>query len=104
MIEADMSFHMFLYELSGNTLIFETMRLNWQHLRRAMGAVLQHKRISKRVWKEHARVFNSLSRGNVDAAVRHMETHIVRAHADLSASFGTLTAWDAAECKRRETR
>jgi DNA-binding GntR family transcriptional regulator len=89
MIEADMNFHMFLYELSGNTLVVETMRLNWQHLRRAMGAVLQHERISSRVWKEHARMFKSLSRGEVDSAVRQMEAHIVRAHADLSASFET---------------
>ncbi len=41
MIEADMNFHMFLYELSGNPLIIDAMRLNWQHLRRTMGAVLQ---------------------------------------------------------------
>jgi DNA-binding GntR family transcriptional regulator len=87
MIEADMNFHMFVYELSGNILILETMRLNWQHLRRAMGAVLQIERISSRVWKEHARVIESLSRSNVDAAVRQMEAHIVRAHADVAATF-----------------
>jgi DNA-binding GntR family transcriptional regulator len=89
MIEADMNFHMFLYELSGNTLILDTMRLNWQHLRRAMGAVLQIDRISMRVWKEHSRVLESLSRANVDAAAREMEAHIVRAHSDIAASLET---------------
>jgi DNA-binding GntR family transcriptional regulator len=89
MIEADMNFHMFFYELSGNALVLETMRLNWQHLRRAMGAVLQNEKISTRVWKEHARVLESLSRADVDAAARQMEAHIVRAHADVAASFET---------------
>lgn len=87
MIEADMNFHMFLYELSGNPLIIDTMRLNWQHLRRAMGAVLQFKNISTRVWKEHASVVDALSERNVDAAVARIETHIVRAHSDVTAFF-----------------
>jgi len=38
-----------------------------------MGAVLQIERISTRVWKEHARVLESLSHANVEAAVRQME-------------------------------
>lgn len=87
MIESDMNFHMFLYELSGNTLIVDTMRLNWQHLRRAMGAVLQVESISARVWKEHAGIIDALAEGNVDAAVQRTEAHIVRAHADMTASF-----------------
>src|SRR5919106_139944 len=39
-VRADMAFHSWIYELSGNVMIVETMRLNWQHLRRAMGEVL----------------------------------------------------------------
>jgi DNA-binding GntR family transcriptional regulator len=87
MIEADMNFHMFLYELSENPLIIDTMRLNWQHLRRAMEAVLQFKNISTRVWKEHASVIDALSERNFDAAVARIEAHIVRAHSDVTASF-----------------
>jgi DNA-binding GntR family transcriptional regulator len=89
MIEADMNFHMFLYELSGNTLIIDTMRLNWQHLRRTMGAVLQIEEVSTRVWKEHAGVIDALSEGDVAAAVERIEAHIVRAHSDMTASFET---------------
>lgn len=87
MIEADMNFHMFLYELSGNPLIIDTMRLNWWHLRRAMGAVLQFKNISTRVWKEHASIIDALSERNVDAAVARIEAHITRAHSDVTTSF-----------------
>ena len=84
MIEADMNFHLFLYELSGNPLIIDTMRLNWHHLRRTMGAVLQLEKISIRVWREHASVVNALAERNVEAAMARIETHVVRAHADVS--------------------
>ena len=88
MIEADMNFHMFLYELSGNPLIVDAMRLNWRHLRRAMGAVLQFKNISTRVWKEHASVIDALAEGKVETAVARIQAHIVRAHSDVTAYFG----------------
>jgi DNA-binding GntR family transcriptional regulator len=100
MIEADMNFHMFFYELSGNTLVIDTMRLNWLHLRRAMGAVLQIESISTRVWKEHAGIVNALSKADVDGAVERMRAHIVHAHADVAASFEGL---DISERKRRRS-
>jgi DNA-binding GntR family transcriptional regulator len=84
MIEADMNFHIFLYERSGNTLIIDAMRLNWQHLRRAMGAVLQHRIISTRVWKEHTAIVDALSLSRADVAASRMQAHIVRAHADVT--------------------
>jgi DNA-binding GntR family transcriptional regulator len=89
MIEADMNFHMFLYELSGNPLIIDAMRLNWRHLRRAMGAVLQVNKISTRVWKEHAAVIDALAEGKVETAVVRIQAHIVRAHSDVAAYFGS---------------
>ena len=61
MIEADMNFHMFLYELSGNALIVETMRLNWQHLRRTMGTVLQVETISTQIGRASCRERVSLN-------------------------------------------
>lgn len=91
MIEADMNFHMFLYELSGNSLITDTMRLNWQHLRRTMGAVLQFEKVSARVWKEHASVIDALSEGKADTAVARIEAHIVRAYSDVTASFESIS-------------
>ena len=84
MIEADMNFHTFLYELSGNTLIINAMRLNWQHLRRAMGTVLRHRTISTRVWNEHASIIDALSNRRVGVASSRMEAHIVRAHSDVT--------------------
>jgi DNA-binding GntR family transcriptional regulator len=92
MIEADINFHMFLYELSGNPLIIDTMRLNWRHLRRAMGAVLQFRNISTRVWKEHAAVIDALADGKVETAAARIQAHIVRAHSDVTDYFGKQPA------------
>jgi DNA-binding GntR family transcriptional regulator len=92
MIEADINFHMFLYELSGNPLIIDTMRLNWRHLRRAMGAVLQFRNISTRVWKEHAAVIDALADDKVETAAARIQAHIVRAHSDVTDYFGKQPA------------
>lgn len=89
MIEADMNFHIFLYELSGNMLIVDAMRLNWQHLRRAMGTVLQQRVVSTRVWKEHTAIVNALLARNADVAASQMEAHIVRAHSDVTHALET---------------
>src|ERR1700686_5719279 len=40
-IDADMQFHAFLNELSGNPLIGETTAPHWPYLRRVMGEVLR---------------------------------------------------------------
>ncbi|MFK4996517.1 FCD domain-containing protein, partial [Klebsiella pneumoniae] len=44
MIEADMRFHLFLYDLSGNPLIAETAGLHWHHIRRVMGGYISRYR------------------------------------------------------------
>jgi len=91
MIEADMNFHIFLYETSENALIIDAMRLNWQHLRRAMGTVLQQRVISTRVWKEHTAIVDALAARRADAAASRMEAHIVRAHSDVTRALENTT-------------
>lgn len=78
--QADMDFHAFIYELSGNSLIVETMRLNWQHLRRAMGEVLRHPDLSQKVWQEHAAIFAAMERGEANEAAARMREHVVSAY------------------------
>lgn len=88
MVRADMDFHSFIYELSGNRMIVDTMRLNWQHLRRAMGEVLRHPDIYSRVWREHAAIFELMERGDADNATAKMRDHITRAFDDVDRTFG----------------
>ena len=87
LVEADMAFHSFIYELSDNSLVLETMRLNWQHLRRAMGAVLRHPGLAKRVWKEHEAIFELMLAGTSDEAARLMRDHVVLAHKDVGGAL-----------------
>lgn len=79
-LQADMDFHSFIYDLSGNPLIAETMRLHWRHLRRAMGEVLRHPGMSISVWKEHGRILEEMIRGDGDAAAELMRRHLVEAY------------------------
>jgi len=87
LVAADMAFHSFIYGLSNNSLILETMRLNWHHLRRAMGEVLRLPGLAKRVWKEHEAIFESMIAGETDKAARLMRNHVVIAHRDVSVAL-----------------
>jgi DNA-binding GntR family transcriptional regulator len=79
-LQADMDFHAFIYELSGNPIIGETMRLHWLHLRRAMGQVLRYPGMSISVWQEHGRILERMISGDAGGAAEHMRRHVVDAY------------------------
>jgi DNA-binding GntR family transcriptional regulator len=79
-LQADIDFHAFIYEYSGNPLIGETMRLHWQHLRRAMGEVLRYPGMSISVWQEHGRILEAMIRGEADDAAELMRRHLIEAY------------------------
>jgi DNA-binding GntR family transcriptional regulator len=83
LIQADMEFHSLIYAISGNKLILETMRLNWQHLRRAMGEVLRIPNFSEKVWCEHALIFEAMVSGEEEKASDVMRDHIKTAYQKL---------------------
>ncbi|MEI9899433.1 MAG: GntR family transcriptional regulator [Hyphomicrobium sp.] len=74
LLQADMDFHSFIYELSGNPVIADTMRLHWHHLRRAMGQVLRAG-TQMGVWNEHGRILEAMIRGDAEAAAETMRRH-----------------------------
>jgi DNA-binding GntR family transcriptional regulator len=78
-LEADIEFHSFIYRLSENEMISNSMRLNWQHLRRSMGVVLQYPGMSMSVWQEHAEIFEGMVQGEATRAAALMEQHMARA-------------------------
>jgi DNA-binding GntR family transcriptional regulator len=90
MIAADMNFHLFLYELSGNPLIAETAALHWQHIRRVMGSHLQQSPTRQAVWDEHEGILAAIVDGDADAAEQ-----LARQHADAAAA--NLLQWMKAE-------
>ena len=78
-LQADVDFHSFLYDLSGNPLIGECLRLHWRHLRRAMGEVLSYPGMSISVWQEHSRILEAMIRGDGEGAAHLMERHVTEA-------------------------
>lgn len=73
---ADIEFHTLIYRLSGNPIVADTMRLNWQHLRRSMGEVLRSPGMSAQVWKEHKSIFETMVKGETAEAASLMRDHI----------------------------
>ena len=64
-IEADIDFHLFVYEASGNPVIGETAQPHWQHLRRVMAAALGAEDLRVSVWDEHEGILRALEEGQV---------------------------------------
>jgi DNA-binding GntR family transcriptional regulator len=91
MIAADMRFHLFLHELSGNPLIAETAALNMAHIRRVIGISLRY-RAREPIWDEHAVILDAVMRGDADAAERAARHHADNAAAVLAESFAAETA------------
>ncbi len=76
MIAADMAFHHFLYELSGNPLIVETAAAHWSYLRCVMSAVLMTATTPKEIWDQHDAILQAVARSDSAEAERLAREHI----------------------------
>jgi DNA-binding GntR family transcriptional regulator len=76
LVQADARFHAYIYELSGNPLFSEVMGHYWNHLRRAMGEVLQSKGEGKIVWRQHEAIFDALAARDSARAERMAQAHL----------------------------
>ena len=86
-LQADIDFHNFIYEASGNPLVLESMQLHWQHLRRSMGEVLQRPRFTEKVWREHAAILDAIAAGDRKAASRLIAEHVREAQERVGAEL-----------------
>lgn len=85
MIDADLAFHNAVYAASGNPLVAQSAQLHWVHLRRVMGAVLQHARQREAIWDEHEAIARAIARGDAERATRLIDHHGRRASENLLA-------------------
>lgn len=99
-LQADIDFHGFIYEASGNPLVIESMQLHWQHLRRSMGEVLKLPRFTQKVWKEHAGILDAIAQGDAALAARLITDHVEQAHRRVSAELVVPTAGQATAAAR----
>lgn len=87
MIEADMAFHRAIYTASGNPYIVDSALLHWIHLRRVMGAVLQHGESRAGIWDEHEAICAAILAGDGALAATLSEGHADSARQSLVSSL-----------------
>lgn len=97
LVAADIDFHLFLYEASGNPLFAETAAPHWRHLRRVMGAVLRDREAYRTVWAEHATILSALIAGDGERASQLATAHAHDAAARLVAPLETTDEPTGAE-------
>ena len=104
-IAADMAFHSFLYEVSGNPLIGETTAPHWHYLRRVMGEVLRDdEKIPGSIWDEHAAILNAVAAGDANKAETSGRQHISRAAKIFVARLQAHHEASMADRQRRRVR
>lgn len=79
MVQLDIEFHRFVYEISGNKLIATTVEPHWRYLRRVMGEVLRHGQPGTAIWQQHQDILAAIVRGDGEAAATHATRHAARA-------------------------
>lgn len=87
MVKADMAFHDLIYAASGNPLIGEAAHRHWQHIARAMGAVLQAAGVRHSVWDEHEAMISAIARRDEETAERLARSHCEEAGRNLAAQL-----------------
>ena len=76
LINADVKFHEFLYEISGNRLIKDMMQPHWLHARRLMAEVLMRDETPRRIWDQHEEILGAVIRGDAPRAEELARSHI----------------------------
>ncbi len=76
LVKADIDFHHFLYELSGNPMIAETTAPHWAYLRCVMGAVLMSGGTPTSIWAHHEAIMQAVMDGDAALAGRLAGEHI----------------------------
>ncbi|WP_395700237.1 GntR family transcriptional regulator [Aquabacterium sp.] len=79
MIAADIRFHEFVYELSGNPLIAPTLETHLTYTQRVMGEVLVRDERPRDIWDQHAEILEAIAAGDGDRADALMRQHLTGA-------------------------
>lgn len=101
MIDADLALHNAIYAASGNPYIADSAGRHWQHIRRAMGAVLRQADARMAVWDEHAAIIAAIHAGDADLAEQLARRHAGDAGRSLHLR---LMAADSAPNEPEQTR
>ena len=86
-VAADVRFHQFVYEASGNPLIAPTAELHWRFLRRVMSDVVRRAQHPVEIWDQHEGIVAAIADGDAETASRLAEAHVKRAAERLTAAM-----------------
>lgn len=76
LIDADVAFHAFVSEISGNPIIVEMMRPNYTHMQRIMAEVLREDvAMPALIWSQHAAILGAIAAGDAAEAERLAVEH-----------------------------
>jgi DNA-binding GntR family transcriptional regulator len=87
MVAADVAFHAFIYEASGNSLLAPTADLHWRQLRRVMGEVLRCAGTPQAIWDQHRAILEAVLDGDATIAEQRSLEHVEAAAARLEAAL-----------------
>ena len=76
LVTADADFHQTIYRWSGNSVIEDSMQMNWHFIRRAMAGVLKSTHLARKSWNEHAEILEAVLDRDADRAAILMQKHI----------------------------
>lgn len=79
MVAADMKFHGFIHELSGNPLVAPTLAPHLTYMQRVMGQVLLRDDKPRDVWDEHERLLAAVVAGDAARAEALAREHVTTA-------------------------
>ncbi len=92
LIRADMAFHMFLYEQSGNRLFVDLMGDLWNHLRRVMREVLLQREYRNAIWVEHEQILRAIAERNEEGAAALVRAHLANAAVSVQVAVPAAAA------------
>jgi DNA-binding GntR family transcriptional regulator len=81
LIAADVKFHAFVYEISGNPLIAPAMAAHWTTMQRLIGEALTHDEHPRDIWDQHEAILDAIARGDAAAAEARAREHMTHAAA-----------------------
>ncbi|MCB1477307.1 MAG: GntR family transcriptional regulator [Rhodobiaceae bacterium] len=87
MVAHDVSFHEFIYEMCGNSLIGTTAELHWHYLRRVMAEVLRYALPGPAIWQQHEDILEAILDGDAESAGTRAREHVLNAANRLAGAF-----------------
>jgi DNA-binding GntR family transcriptional regulator len=92
MVTADLDFHRFVMQESGNPLLIESADVIWRNVQRVMSELLFRGGAPQWVWEDHAAIFDAVATGDADRAERVARDHAEHGQRLILEALDAVTA------------